>query len=288
MKAVVCHQTELAVADLPDPVPGPGQVLLEVSRAGICGSDLHARRHADQLADLASAIGYHDVMRPDEHVVMGHEFSGRVAGLRPGDPKRLGCRDAGGVAADDPDGRQGADDRPVGQGARGVRRAGAGPGVPDDGRAQRAGARDGGPDRADGGRLARRTTQRGAQAGDGRGRRVWPDRAGRDPDAQGARRPDGDRQRLLAGPPCPRRGVRRRRRDRPRRRVAVDRLRAEPLHHRRQPALRPRARARWASCAGCRCCRGGRCSAPPRPPARPRAGRSCSSASACPGSSTTS
>ena len=79
MKAVVCHQTNLSVADLPDPVPGPGQVLLEVTRAGICGSDLHARKHADHLADIASAVGYLDVMRPDEHVVMGHEFSGRVA-----------------------------------------------------------------------------------------------------------------------------------------------------------------------------------------------------------------
>ncbi len=78
MKAAVCHQAELAVMERPDPVPGPGQVLLEVARAGICGSDLHARKHADQLADLASAIGYDDVMRPDEQVVMGHEFSGRV------------------------------------------------------------------------------------------------------------------------------------------------------------------------------------------------------------------
>ena len=83
MKAVVCHQTNLSVADLPDPVPGPGQVLLEVTRAGICGSDLHARKHADQLADIASAIGYHDVMRPDEQVVMGHEFSGMVADYGP-------------------------------------------------------------------------------------------------------------------------------------------------------------------------------------------------------------
>jgi threonine dehydrogenase-like Zn-dependent dehydrogenase len=83
MKAVVCHETKLEVADLPDPVPGPGQVLLEVIRGGICGSDLHARKHADQLADLASAIGYHDVMRPDESVVMGHEFSGRVLDYGP-------------------------------------------------------------------------------------------------------------------------------------------------------------------------------------------------------------
>ncbi len=87
MKAVVCHETRLEVADVPDPVPGPGQVLLEVVRGGICGSDLHARKHADQLADLASGIGYHDVMRPHESVVMGHEFSGRVLDYGPGTRK---------------------------------------------------------------------------------------------------------------------------------------------------------------------------------------------------------
>jgi threonine dehydrogenase-like Zn-dependent dehydrogenase len=83
MRAVVCHESKLEVEDLPDPVPGRGQVLLEVVRGGICGSDLHARKHADQLADLASGIGYHDVMRPHESVVMGHEFSGRVLDYGP-------------------------------------------------------------------------------------------------------------------------------------------------------------------------------------------------------------
>jgi threonine dehydrogenase-like Zn-dependent dehydrogenase len=87
MKAVVCHETKLEVAELPDPVPGPGQVLLEVVRGGICGSDLHARKHADQLADLAAAVGYPDVMRPHESVVMGHEFSGRVLDYGPGTRK---------------------------------------------------------------------------------------------------------------------------------------------------------------------------------------------------------
>ena len=83
MRAVVCHESKLEVEDFPDPVPGRGQVLLEVVRGGICGSDLHARKHADQLADLASGIGYHDVMRPHESVVMGHEFSGRVLDYGP-------------------------------------------------------------------------------------------------------------------------------------------------------------------------------------------------------------
>ena len=87
MRAVVCHESKLGVEDVPDPVPGPGQVLLEVVRGGICGSDLHALKHADQLADLASGIGYHHLMRPHESVVMGHEFSGRVLDYGPGTRK---------------------------------------------------------------------------------------------------------------------------------------------------------------------------------------------------------
>lgn len=78
MRAVVLHQGELAVEEVPDPVPGPGQILLEVSHCGICGSDLHARHHGDATADLARAVGYDDFMRSHQRVVMGHEFSGRV------------------------------------------------------------------------------------------------------------------------------------------------------------------------------------------------------------------
>ena len=173
---------------------------------------------------------------------MGHEFSGRVLDYGPQHAQGLGDRHAGGVAADDPDGREGADDRPVGQGAGRVRRAGARPGVAHHGRAQRSLPRDGRPHRADGGRLARRTPQRGAQEGDRGRHRLRSDRPGRDPDAQGTRREAGGRQRLLARAPRARRAVRRRRRGRPRRRGAVDRLREEPLHHRRQRPVRPRAR----------------------------------------------
>src|SRR3954447_11644106 len=78
MKAVVCERTELSVQEVPDPRPGPGHVLLEVVRCGICGSDLHARHHADDVADAAAAIGFPDIMRREQSVVMGHEFSGTV------------------------------------------------------------------------------------------------------------------------------------------------------------------------------------------------------------------
>jgi L-iditol 2-dehydrogenase len=70
-----------AVADVPEPVPGPGEVLVAVDAAGICGSDV-------ELLDGRRPAAY--VSYP---VVPGHEWAGRVAavgpevpGLAPGDP----------------------------------------------------------------------------------------------------------------------------------------------------------------------------------------------------------
>lgn len=83
MRAVVCHQRELTVEDLPDPVPGEGHVLLEVVRSGICGSDLHARLHGDVLADEVGKVGLTDMIRPSNRTVLGHEFSGRVLAYGP-------------------------------------------------------------------------------------------------------------------------------------------------------------------------------------------------------------
>lgn len=97
MKAVVCHNTELTVDEIEAPVPGRGQVLINVERCGICGSDLHARRHADELADSAVAVGYDTAMRPADHVVMGHEIVGTIAGYGPGTRKqwKVGTRVVG-------------------------------------------------------------------------------------------------------------------------------------------------------------------------------------------------
>ena len=83
MRAVVCHNTELGVQDVPEPTPGRGQVRVEVVRCGICGSDLHARHGFDEWADMAEQLGYDRFGRAAEHVVMGHEFSGRVAEYGP-------------------------------------------------------------------------------------------------------------------------------------------------------------------------------------------------------------
>src|SRR5215207_1915932 len=54
----------VALRELPQPRPGPGQVLLAVRAAGICATDLHI---------------YHDEYPTQPPVVLGHELAGEVA-----------------------------------------------------------------------------------------------------------------------------------------------------------------------------------------------------------------
>jgi len=66
--AVFMGLRDVAVEDRPTPNPGPGELLLEVSHCGICGSDLHF------LLEWGGRSG----------VIEGHEYSGTVAALGPG------------------------------------------------------------------------------------------------------------------------------------------------------------------------------------------------------------
>jgi len=84
MRAVTCQDSKFEVVDLPSPEPGKGQLLIDVLRCGICGSDLHARYNCDELADVTAAAGYDGIMRSDQAVVMGHEFCGEIVDYGPG------------------------------------------------------------------------------------------------------------------------------------------------------------------------------------------------------------
>lgn len=83
MRAVVCSNAELDVVELSEPVPGRGQVRIEVLRCGICGSDLHARHGCDTWAELAARAGYDHFARSEQKIVFGHEFCGKVAEYGP-------------------------------------------------------------------------------------------------------------------------------------------------------------------------------------------------------------
>ena len=89
MRAVVCQNSELRVVELPDPTPGNGQVLVNVTGCGICGSDLHARYHADAQADVLAEAGYHGFGRSHEQVVFGHEFCGTIADYGPNTARKV-------------------------------------------------------------------------------------------------------------------------------------------------------------------------------------------------------
>ncbi len=69
MKALVKTRRgpgNVVLMEMPEPMPGPGEVLIEVNSCGICGTDMHI---------------YHDTIDSDPPVIMGHELSGTVVGL---------------------------------------------------------------------------------------------------------------------------------------------------------------------------------------------------------------
>ena len=57
MRAAIFRNGEIIVDQMAEPKPGAGQVLVKSLACGICGSDLHARKHAavglQQAEDLA-------------------------------------------------------------------------------------------------------------------------------------------------------------------------------------------------------------------------------------------
>ena len=54
MRAAIFRNGEIVVDTLPEPDAGPGQVLVKTLACGICGSDLHARKHAHRMVELTS------------------------------------------------------------------------------------------------------------------------------------------------------------------------------------------------------------------------------------------
>ncbi|HVO26012.1 MAG TPA: zinc-binding dehydrogenase [Candidatus Margulisiibacteriota bacterium] len=93
MRAAVMRSSQLVVDTIPDPVPHEGEVLVKTLACGICGSDLHALKHAAKLVEVAKETGAPFQLDLTRDVVMGHEFCAEVidygpntsAAVRPGD-----------------------------------------------------------------------------------------------------------------------------------------------------------------------------------------------------------
>jgi threonine dehydrogenase-like Zn-dependent dehydrogenase len=89
MRAAVLRDGHMVCRDdVPEPVPGVGQVLVAVRSCGICGSDLHFAAYGadvlalgDQMASGLGAGGMNVDMNRD--IFMGHEFSAEVLDAGP-------------------------------------------------------------------------------------------------------------------------------------------------------------------------------------------------------------
>jgi 2-desacetyl-2-hydroxyethyl bacteriochlorophyllide A dehydrogenase len=83
MRAVVLRDRQMVLRDdVPEPIPGPGQVLVGVKACGICGSDLHFAKHGEAMLELGQQMqdGSDSGQKIDlsNDIFMGHEFSAEV------------------------------------------------------------------------------------------------------------------------------------------------------------------------------------------------------------------
>jgi 2-desacetyl-2-hydroxyethyl bacteriochlorophyllide A dehydrogenase len=90
MKASYLLDNQMHVGDIPDPVPGKGQVLVRTHSCGICASDhqwLHnAKRIIDFSRECAGVFGQVDLGRT---IVPGHEYCGEIVDYGPETSRRL-------------------------------------------------------------------------------------------------------------------------------------------------------------------------------------------------------
>ncbi|KAF1031911.1 zinc-binding dehydrogenase [Burkholderia sp. Ac-20384] len=91
MKGVVFRgERKLEILDFEDPVPGPGEAVIEMKASGMCGSDLHFYRN--KPADVIRSLGFKDLasrgMSEDTPVIGGHEPCGQIVAVGAGvDPR---------------------------------------------------------------------------------------------------------------------------------------------------------------------------------------------------------
>lgn len=89
MLAAVLRGKTLTTVDVPEPELDQGQVLVKTLACGICGSDLHAHHHLEDLISLGQQSGASDSIDPAGDLVMGHEFCCEILEHGPGTAKHL-------------------------------------------------------------------------------------------------------------------------------------------------------------------------------------------------------
>ena len=89
MRAAIFRGGEIVVDTMQEPVPGAGQVLVKTLACGICGSDLHARKHAHRMVEMTRHLPGRKPMDLARDVVFGHEFCCEVLDYGPATQRKL-------------------------------------------------------------------------------------------------------------------------------------------------------------------------------------------------------
>jgi len=87
MRAQSCETKSSSSIIYPTPAPGAGEVLVKTLACGICGSDLHALKHAEKMVEGSRKAGAPFVMDLKRDIVMGHEFCAEVVDYGPANAK---------------------------------------------------------------------------------------------------------------------------------------------------------------------------------------------------------
>src|SRR5579864_607609 len=90
MRAAIFRNGEIVADTLPEPEAGAGQVLVKTLACGICGSDLHARRHAHRMVEMTTKFfPGRKPMDLARDVVFGHEFCCEILDYGPSTTRKL-------------------------------------------------------------------------------------------------------------------------------------------------------------------------------------------------------
>jgi len=89
MRAAIMRNGAIAVGELPEPAPGPGQVLVSTLACGICGTDIRVLHKPERLSPLLKHVPWRRGMDTSKDIVLGHEFCGEVLSYGPECTRRI-------------------------------------------------------------------------------------------------------------------------------------------------------------------------------------------------------
>lgn len=78
MRAAVLKGGKIEVRDVPDPTPGPGEILVRSCACGICASDIHYMDHPEAASEVEDTP-----YDPHAEIIMGHEYCAEIVDYGP-------------------------------------------------------------------------------------------------------------------------------------------------------------------------------------------------------------